>query len=151
LITCDNVKELQFGKFLWLDERVHASEASFRGRPVVAIRALMEGTWLATHRKPQHKIELLDWMKNQRYMPLFYVVASDVGDVCAPVWSMCNVAVVSIVLAVDVVSLCFISNVSSVAIRLDLCGCLLHEESWCLSTVVGCCQTRKRFFFCFRF
>jgi hypothetical protein len=50
MVNCDNVKELHFGKFLWLDDRIYASEASFRGHPLVALRPLRFGDYLAAHK-----------------------------------------------------------------------------------------------------
>lgn len=64
MITCENVGELHYAKFLWLDERVYASEVSFQGRPMIAIRALRGGDWLRAHKGSTiAPLQLLRWVR----------------------------------------------------------------------------------------
>lgn len=58
LVNCDNVKELHFGRFLWLDDRIYASEASFRGHPLVALRPLRFGDYLSAHKHSKVRARL---------------------------------------------------------------------------------------------
>ena len=84
LISCENVGELHYAKFLWLDERVFASEVSFAGRPMIAIRALRGGDWLRAHKTssiaPQ---QLLRWV---REAATFLMVVAFVLHAALPVF-----------------------------------------------------------------
>jgi hypothetical protein len=69
-VTCETASELAFGKVLWLDDRVHAAEALFRGQPCVAIRPLLSGgAWLASAGEGDtqaRRDQLLQWLLLQR-------------------------------------------------------------------------------------
>jgi hypothetical protein len=67
-VTCDNANELAYGKVLWLDDRVHAAEALFRGQPCIAIRPTLSGSaWLtAAGDSAARRDQLLQWLILQR-------------------------------------------------------------------------------------